>query len=876
MKRNSRPTIGLIVGYLLESYEEQIWRSIVQTAAKEDVNLICFDGGALNDPFLYYKYKNSVYDLINPKLLDGIIILSSSVGCYVAEEEIKKFIQAFNSVPIVSIGRNFKGCPSILIDNEAGIREMMTHLIETHHYRRIAFIRGLEKNTDAEARLKAYKESLAKYSLEIDQDLIIPGDFDRHSGTTAVKVMLDERKIKADAVLAANDYMAIYAMRELQRRGIRVPEDIAVAGFDNIRDDIGVSPAITSIAQPLENIGQKAMEYIISLIHKKEVPESTCLPTRLVVRHSCGCLTALTPQLYHVMLKPRELDIKDSGKIYSSNLMIDQILNEYFPDIAEKTGNEKWSRILFEALENGGIIRQANEFLNILAPLIIQSSENGIMATYWFRVINLLFEKKIEIINKEEERNKLNEIWKASLEIIGVIAEEVQVSQIQKNKEQFIVLNRVNQGLIFSFNEIQIKNSISEELPGLDINSFSVFFYEKDSINHQYSRLFSSYDNSGRIIIENKEKPFLSKNLVPGSIRNDRGRFSYLVLPLHFKDEEIGYALCEIGIVDGAIYENLISQIGSAIKGTRLVDEVRHYAVDLEIQVEQRTRQLKEVQEQLIESAHQAGMAEIAIGVMHNVGNLLNSISVSSEEINKIINNSKLEGFIMANDLLKINKEKIGDYIQNDPKGKMLPDYYHKIGDSMKTEHADIKKELSELLQKIELIKEIIQTLQDYSYSSRVLMQEESDAAALIDIALKIQEPNMIKNSVYVVKKYPRNEKIITQKTKFIHILVNVIKNAVEAMKKSTDDRIITINMLRDEKKNLVIKISDTGEGIEKSSLTKIFSYGFTTKKEGHGFGLHTCANYMTELGGTIQAESGGPGKGAAFTMTFPPSHNKP
>jgi PAS domain S-box-containing protein len=280
----------------------------------------------------------------------------------------------------------------------------------------------------------------------------------------------------------------------------------------------------------------------------------------------------------------------------------------------------------------------------------------------------------------------------------------------------------------------------------------------------------------------------------------------------------------------------------------------------------------KQIQETLrnkdIELAHQSGKAEVATDVLHNVGNVLNSVYVSSVEMVEILSKSSLRGLIKANNLLQSNRSNIVDFIQNNPKGQALLDYYIKIGEELIAEKNRIENELKQQLNKINIIKEILDIQQ--SFTRLPSFFENLNVSSVINDSLLILQQAILKNQIMVLNNSAQGMTVFTNKARLIHVIINIVKNALEAMEHSPRiNKVLTIETKQDGTYTY-ITFSDQGEGIAKENLALIFNHGFTTKKEGRGFGLHACANSMTELKGRILATSGGIGKGSVFTLILP------
>jgi ABC-type sugar transport system substrate-binding protein len=179
--------------------------------------------------------------------------------------------------------------PSIFIDNSQGIKDLVSHLVLEHKAKRIAFIKGPDDNLEAKARFSAYIDALAAHNLAFDPQLVAPGTFFTGSGEKAVKLFFDQRKIVCDAIIAGNDLTAIDALNALRGRGIRVPQDVALAGFDNVKESRYIRPQLTTVYQPFMELGYEAVKMLVARLRGDEAPEQKILPTHLRIRESCGC-----------------------------------------------------------------------------------------------------------------------------------------------------------------------------------------------------------------------------------------------------------------------------------------------------------------------------------------------------------------------------------------------------------------------------------------------------------------------------------------------------------------------------------------------------------------------------------------------------------
>jgi two-component system NtrC family sensor kinase len=290
---------------------------------------------------------------------------------------------------------------------------------------------------------------------------------------------------------------------------------------------------------------------------------------------------------------------------------------------------------------------------------------------------------------------------------------------------------------------------------------------------------------------------------------------------------------------------------------------------NLEQRVEERTRELKDAQSELMDSARQAGMAEIATNVLHNVGNVLNSVNISAELVTRKLRTSKALGLGKAMQLINEHRRDLGTFLTEDEKGKLLPDYLNQLVEAIATEQQGLTEELAQLSKSVDHIKDIVSTQQSYAGASTLL--EPVHISALMEDALRMNSGALSRHHVTVVKDYHDVPEIMADKHRLLLILVNLISNAKYAMSNLTDrTRQMTLTVMPLDDGTLQISVKDEGEGIPAQNMTRIFTHGFTTRKEGHGFGLHSCALAALEMKGRLTAHSDGPGKGALFTLHIP------
>jgi C4-dicarboxylate-specific signal transduction histidine kinase len=289
---------------------------------------------------------------------------------------------------------------------------------------------------------------------------------------------------------------------------------------------------------------------------------------------------------------------------------------------------------------------------------------------------------------------------------------------------------------------------------------------------------------------------------------------------------------------------------------------------DLEERVEDRTRELEQIHRQLVDASRRGGMAEIATNVLHNVGNVLNSVNVSTGLVVESVKKSKVSRLARVVALLQEHAPDLGTFITNDPKGKQLPVYLAQLSEQLLADQAAMVGELDSLRRNVEHIKEIVAMQQSYATFGGV--KEIINVVNLVEDSLRMHDGALNRHRVEVVREFETVPPLNIEKHKILQILVNLLRNAKHACQDSERaDKRLTVRVANGAGR-IKISVLDNGVGIPPENLDRIFSHGFTTRQDGHGFGLHSGALAAQEMGGSLTVQSDGPGQGAEFTLELP------
>jgi PAS domain S-box-containing protein len=303
---------------------------------------------------------------------------------------------------------------------------------------------------------------------------------------------------------------------------------------------------------------------------------------------------------------------------------------------------------------------------------------------------------------------------------------------------------------------------------------------------------------------------------------------------------------------------------------TPVKQEGLFYAYGRDITERKRAEEeMKRLHRELLDISHQAGMAEVATSVLHNIGNVLNSVNVACSLVAEKIRKSRIENVQKIAEVLRLNAHDLGHFFHHDPMGKKMPDFIWKLSQRLAEDQKVVLGELGKLASNIDHIKEIVTVQQAYAKNPGGI-RETLPVSSLLEDALRMNEAALTRHHVEVVREYEDVPPVCLEKHKVLQILLNLVSNAKYAISDNGRElKQLKVRVSRDSDRVLV-SLADNGVGISPENMTRIFAYGFTTKKNGHGFGLHSGVLAAKEMGGQLRAMSDGLGKGATFTLELP------
>lgn len=361
------------------------------------------------------------------------------------------------------------------------------------------------------------------------------------------------------------------------------------------------------------------------------------------------------------------------------------------------------------------------------------------------------------------------------------------------------------------------------------------------------------YNRVGKMLYEKQENAFV-RTVDAKMIRKNGEIFdSFIILsPVDPTDISCGFILAVMDITERKKAEAEIKRLNKELSQRIFI----------------RTMKLKSAEEELIRKQHKSELADMTTGTLHNVKNILNSVKVSTEMLNRIYATGSIRGLRIAGRILEDHKDNMEDFLLNNPKGKKLIEYYLKLGDAYNAEENESLKHLKRLQEKVAAIEKIVTAQQNYAGRSQ--MMESVSLENLIEDALIMHADALNTQHINIIKEFNNAHPIMGIKIKLMHIFINLIKNAKESMQNTPASERKLIFKTGKTDGYVCVNIEDSGCGIPSEAIKNLFQHGYTTKENGHGFGLYSCYQYMKEIGGNITVKSDGPGKGTTFFLSFP------
>lgn len=611
------------------------------------------------------------------------------------------------------------------------------------------------------------------------------------------------------ALVAANDASAIGALRALQELGVDVPAEVEVVGFDDLPPAKWTTPTLASFAPPEFEMGRRAGVHLLD-----RQPGEIVLPVSFVRRASVRPTTVVEGETTALLcaseaMASPELTVIRANRPAATFLAKIEAAAPDAPSLAVDTP------LLIDACERLDVNPAC------LQPLL---------------------------------REKSSTARSAPLAVLQEAIFEAQRRPAEIASEFDVILRPLRQSIFEVADERLVLATLRRTLDGLGVRRGTLFLRlltSSGALEPDYTLAWQS----GPANTEPPDQASKGSFRIADYLSGPAIRRGYFVSPLLQNHEQFGLLVLDLDNRYRAMYPDLARQLTTAVQSARS------------------SVLLTRAHQALVESSHSAGMAEVAAGVLHNVGNVLNSLNVSASLISDGVHRLKTESLGKVAGLLDEHRADLGTYLTEDAKGKRLPELITRLAAAFTADRDRILAELETVRASIDQIKAVVSAQQAFATTARVV--EEIEAKSLAEDALRMNATAVMSHGVQIVREFAETPPVRAERAKALQVLVSLIKNALQACAESgRAEKRVVVRIGRGHVGCVRFEVRDNGVGIAAGNLTRIFSHGFSTRSGAHGFSLHFAALAAKEMSGTLTVESAGLGDGANFVLELPESQN--
>jgi PAS domain S-box-containing protein len=562
--------IGVFVDYTNSAYQVELLTGISQSAEKLGMGVFCFEGGYLYESFNVFEPMELLYDLVDSKNFDGLIIPITSLGLLIEKVDISAFLKKYEGIPILCIGDAVDDYPTVVSNNVKGFDDLIEHLIKDHKYKKIGYITGPEDNVDSEERWITFKNVLERNNIEIDEELIFKGDFSPSTAYSISRQIFETLQRKdIDVIVSVNDNTALVVQDYLSEKGIRVPGDIAITGFDDIKMASNSRPTLTTVRQQISKIGEIAVNRLHKMITGESVSGVVSLDTKVMLRESCGCNLWDMEARCEVQI-PDEI-AGDHDKV--KNFIIN---NDCFSGVDPELFFIPFMEALEEAANTGnysGLPNKIEILLEKLAMHIESYDEHISLLPSFFSMMHENYRKRID--QKLLNRIEIRSIHIADEKKRQLLGEEYQKSLLMQDS----ILRHTRSLMIIETRDDYLKEC-AKLLPKIGIQNCMIALDYDESHNVKENECLCVFlIVEGECIVPAAEKQFVfnQKEIIPERYypdwKNRTG--THIVYPIVHKSVRRGIFVITNSFVEYDLCEQIYSIINYTYGSFSLLTEIQ-------------------------------------------------------------------------------------------------------------------------------------------------------------------------------------------------------------------------------------------------------------------------------------------------------------
>ncbi|MEO8981043.1 MAG: substrate-binding domain-containing protein [Polyangiaceae bacterium] len=556
--RSPVKTIGFLVDRVDVAYQNQILDGARDAARDGRVQLLCFSGGILGSDARGGSRRNASFDLANAENVDGLILMSGTIGNQIGHSGLLAFAARFGDLPRVSVAVELPDTASVVVDNRTGIETAITHLIRVHACQQIAFVRGPEQNSEAEQRYQVYRSVLLAHGVAFDERLVTSGDFLLESGRRAVTELYERRGLRPDAIVAANDQMASGVLEALLARKISVPNDVAVVGFDDMEEARFTSPPLTTVRQPLYEQGREAVRLLLSELYGGARGGCVTLHTEFIARRSCRCFNEQSRIVLPALPKRASFE---AALVERRQIVLADLAR------AARGGfgalGSGWEARLISALTNDLRGDSQSAFATSIEEALLKLLEQKTDFNWFHDMLSALRRHFLACLEADPERRaRAEDLFQDARTLVGQVSERAQAQQKLLNARWSAALAGAGAALISCVEISQLQRVIAEHFPRLGVRSCFISLYgETPSGPNQLAVTFTegaSFPEHAAAAARRSDLPrWLMDNGVSGA---------FYVATLFSEERVLGYALLDLGPREGIVYEALREFLSATLR----------------------------------------------------------------------------------------------------------------------------------------------------------------------------------------------------------------------------------------------------------------------------------------------------------------------
>lgn len=580
-----RITIGFLLTEARGWTPQKFLSGVADFCAENDLNLVFYMGDAL---FERQAEEGGFYRLARAQDIDGVII-ASNIALNLSAEAKQRLHDQFRTKPVIGWALEVPGLSSVLPDSYNGMKQAVNHLAQAHRYRRIAFIRGPDGQVEAEQRYQAYLDALDENNLPLNLAYVQPGNFSRESGQTAMQRLL-ALEPRPEAVVAANDDMAIGALLFLQSRGLRVPKDVALVGFDDIEESRYLNVPLTTVRQSFYTAGRHAAEAVLQRIRKQNLDVPLHVPTELRVRRSCGCLppdmqNAAPPLLADLRFDPVDkLWETASGALDTEG----DLTTEH--RALRRTLTQVWQAL---SLTLGGAPTEAflRTFDEALREVRLARGE----ALAWHDILSTL--RQCALSQNQFDPVRRQQIEDLCQQARVLVSDSLMRAQAYRRvliEKKDGILQHIGRTLRVILDLKELPVALEKLLPLLDIRTCVLALHD----GSPNARLLLRYFR-GRMEFPEERLLFAASQLDPENMFLEGSRHTVVVMPLALGNHQLGFLAMEYTPVEWEVYARFREIVAGVVFRTQRTEELARFNEMLERMVHQRTDELNQAYHQL-------------------------------------------------------------------------------------------------------------------------------------------------------------------------------------------------------------------------------------------------------------------------------------